>query len=150
VKFVEVPFASMAAALAAGRVDAATISEPSLSGARATTREIANENAAIGDRWYVSVWFAGTAWLDANTALAHRLTDAIVQTSLWANGHHAESGAILESVSKMPHDVILGMVRCPFGTKLDPGLIEPLLNVAAKDGVIPAPIAAKDLIYPGF
>jgi ABC-type nitrate/sulfonate/bicarbonate transport system substrate-binding protein len=86
----------------------------------------------------------------ANLALAHRLTRAIVQTSIWANAHHAETAAILEKQTKMPHEVILGMQRSRYGTKLDPALMDPLIDIAAAHGMISAPIASKTLIYPGF
>ena len=57
---------------------------------------------------------------------------------------------MLEKITKMPHDVILTMQRSRFGTKLDPALMDPLIDIAAKYNMISAPIAARTLIYPGF
>ena len=42
------------------------------------------------------------------------------------------------------------MQRSRFGTKLDPALMDPLIDIAAKYNMISAPIAARTLIYPGF
>jgi NitT/TauT family transport system substrate-binding protein len=150
VKFVEMPFSSMPGALEAGRLDAALISEPAKSAARATSRVVADANAAIAPMWFISVWFTTESWIAANLSLAHRLARAVVQTSVWANAHHAETAAVLEKATKMPHEVILGMQRSRYGTKLDPALMDPLIDIAAKNGMISAPIAARTLIYPGF
>lgn len=150
VKFVEIPFSAMAGALEAGRVDAASIAEPALSAARATSRFLADANAEIGQMWFTSAWFTTEAWLAADLGRGHRLAQAIAQTSTWSNAHHRETGAILEQVSKMPHDVILAMTRARFATKMDPAYMDPLLQIAAKNGMIPTPIAARAMIYPGF
>jgi NitT/TauT family transport system substrate-binding protein len=150
VKFVEIPFSAMAAALETGRIDAANISEPSLSAARPTTRFLADTNAAIGPMWYISSWFTTKDWLAANLALGHRLAQATVRTSIWANAHHRESAAILAQYSKIPLDMILTMTRCRFATRLDPAWLNPPLQTAAKVGMIPAPVAPLALIYPGF
>jgi NitT/TauT family transport system substrate-binding protein len=150
VKFVELPYPAMPGALEAGRVDAATIAEPARTVALATARILADTNAAIAPSWFISVWFTTEAWIAANLALAHRLARAVVQTSVWANAHHAETAAVLEKATKMPHDVIMTMQRSRFGTKLSPALMDPLIDIAAKHNMIAAPIAARTLIYPGF
>lgn len=150
VKFVEMPFSAMPGALDAGRLDAALISEPAKSAARATARVVADTNAAIAPTWFISLWFTTESWMAANLALAHRLARAVVQTSTWCNAHQGETAAVLEKATKMPHEVILGMQRARFGTKLDPALMDPLIDIAAKNNMIPAPIPGRTLIYPGF
>lgn len=150
VKFVELPYPAMPAALDTGRVDGALIAEPARTAALATARLVADTNAAIAPTWFISVWFTTERWIATNLALAHRLARAVVQTSSWANAHHPETAAVLETITKMPHDVILAMSRSHFGTKLDPALMDPLIDIAAKNNMISAPIAARTLIYPGF
>lgn len=150
VKFVELPYPAMPAALETGRVDAATIAEPAKTVALATGRIVADTNAAIAPTWFIAVWFTTETWIAANLALAHRLARAVVQTAVWANGHSAETAAVLEKITGMPHDVILHIQRSRFGTKLDPALMDPLISIAAKYNMISAPIAARTLIYPGF
>lgn len=150
VKFVELPYPAMPAALATGRVDAALVAEPARSIALATARIVADTNAAIAPTWFICVWFTTEAWIAANLALAHRLARAVVQTSVWSNAHPAETAAAMAKASKMPQDVIVAMSRSIFGTKLDPKLMDPLINIAAEHNMISAPIAARTLIYPGF
>jgi NitT/TauT family transport system substrate-binding protein len=150
VKFVEMPFSAMPAAIDAGRLDAGLIAEPAQSAARATCRVLADTNSTIGPSWFICVWFTTEAWIAANLTLAHRLARAVVQTSIWANAHHTETAAALEKASKMPHEVILNMTRSRYGTKLDPALMDSLIQIAAKNNMISAPIPARTLIYPGF
>ena len=150
VKFVEMPFFSMAGALETGRVDAAEIAEPALTASRATCRQLASPFEAIGRSWYLSAWFSTKDWLTTNAALAHRFTQALTQTAVWANGHQKETAVVLERVSKMSHDVVVSMTRSRFGERMDPALMEPLFAVALKGGMLNAPITAKEMIAPGF
>ena len=150
VKFVELPYPAMPGALEAGRVDAALIAEPARTLALTTARVVADTNAAIAPTWFISVWFTTESWIAANQVLAHRLARAVVQTSVWANAHREETAVVLERITKMPHDVILTMLRSRFGTKLNAALMDPLIDIAAKNNMIPAPIAARTLISPGF
>jgi NitT/TauT family transport system substrate-binding protein len=150
VKWLELPFSSMAAALGAGRVDAGTIAEPALSAARPTTRTLANYSAAIAPHYFVGAWFTTETWIKANLALAHQLARAVALTSTWATAHPEDTAIVLERISKMSHDVILRMNRCPFGTKLDPVMLEAPIAAAAKTGMIAGAMPADALIYPGF
>lgn len=150
VKFVELPYPAMPAALAAGRVDAASIAEPAKTAALAHARIMADVNAAIAPTWFISVWFTTEAWIAANTALAHRLARAVVQTSVFANAHPEETAPVLERITKMPHDVIVAITRARFGTKCSPALMDPLIDIAAKNNMISSAIPARTLIYPGF
>lgn len=140
----------MAAALVAGRVDAGTIAEPALSASRATCRQLANYSAAIAPHYFVGAWFTTEGWIKANTDLAHRLAHAVAQTSSWAASHPQDTAVVLERISKMSHDVIVHMNRCPFGTKLDPAMLEAPITAAAKTGMIATAMPADQLIYPGF
>jgi NitT/TauT family transport system substrate-binding protein len=150
VKFIELPFSAMAGALAAARIDAATITEPALSGARSTARVLADTNAAIASAFFTSAWFTTESWIAANLPLAHRLAKAVEQTSTWSNAHHALTAVTLEKISKVAHETLASMTRARFGTKMDPALMDPLLDVAAKNGMIATPIAGRTLVYPGF
>jgi NitT/TauT family transport system substrate-binding protein len=150
VKYVEIPTFSMAGALEAGRVDAAVIGEPGVAAAKPTCRQIASPLEAIARRFYISAWFSTKAWLDANPQVARKFVTAIGQTATWANAHQKETGVVLARVSKMTPETIATMVRARYGEKMDPLLMQPLLDLALKNGLLPAPITAHDLIAPGY
>ncbi len=150
VKWLELPFATMGAALAAGRIDAATIAEPALGASRDVARVFANYSGAIAPRFFIGAWFTTEAWMKANLALAHQLARAVVQVSVYSASHPQDTAVVLERISKLPHDVIARIGRCPFGTKLEPAMLEAPIVAAAKAGVVPNGAVGQGLIYPGF
>jgi NitT/TauT family transport system substrate-binding protein len=150
VRWLELPFASMAAALERGQIDAATIVEPALTQAMATCRELGDYNPAIAPHYFISAWFSTETWLTANAALAHTLVRAIEATSTWTAQHTSDSLAILEQYSKIPHDVLVHMPQTPYGTKLDPVMVEALVQAAYKTGMTTGTVPAAELIASGF
>lgn len=150
VKFVEMPFTVMAAALNAGRVDAAMIGEPALTAAKPLVRIIGNPYSAVAPEWYLNVWFATASWIEANRATAHAFAAVMAKTAVWANAHHAETGVMLQKFLPLTDDVLAKMTRVEYGTKLDTKYMQPILDTAAKYGVLKAPVDAKELIAPGF
>lgn len=150
IRYVEMPFSVMGPALAAGRVDAATIAEPALTSARSVARELASPYETIGKRFYISCWFTSRSWLAKNPELAHRFVAVIERTARWANRHHRESAPILAKYTKIPAQVAQRMTRAEFGERLDLGLIQPLLDAATSTHVIGAPLAAGELVAEGF
>jgi NitT/TauT family transport system substrate-binding protein len=150
VKWLEIPFASMQAALERGQIDAATIIEPALSAARTTCRELGDYNAAIASRYFVSVWFATESWLSANNALAHTLQRAAEATSAWTAQHPAESMNVLGQYSKLTHDVLTHIHHTPYSTKLIPAMVDAPIQAAFKTGVSTGTLPASELIAAGF
>ncbi len=150
VKFVEMPFTVMAAALNAGRIDAAMIGEPALTAAKPLVRIIGNPYSAVAPEWYLNVWFATASWIEGNRAAAHAFAGVMAKTAAWANVHHAETARCCRSSCQLTDDVLSKMTRVEFGVKLTPQLMQPILDSAAKYGVLKTPVDAKELIYPGF
>ncbi len=149
-KYLEVPFPAMAAALQAGRVDAAVIAEPALTAARNSTRLLANTLEAIAPSFFISVWFSTKPWIAQNTALAHRFAAAIGQSAVWANAHHAQSAPTLVAMTKISPEVAATMNRAYFGTNLRANLLDPILMVSQRAGVTKTTVPGASLIYDGF
>ena len=122
------------------------IAEPALTAARATTRELASPYAAIGKEWYISSWFARTDWLAKNRETARAFVQAILKTQAWANSHHAETAQMLLPVAKLPEETLNKMTRSRYGTKLDPVLLQRLIDWGAKAGIAKGTVTAKDVI----
>jgi NitT/TauT family transport system substrate-binding protein len=141
------PYAGMAAALNAGRIDAAMIAEPVLTAARAVTRELGSPYAAIANEWYINMWFATKDWLVKNPASAKKFVAAIGRAATWENAHRGDTGAMLQKFLPVTDDVLAKMVRARYAERLDPALIQPVLDTAAKYDVLKAPMSATDLIY---
>src|ERR1700721_3334864 len=61
-KFVEMPFSEMPAALAGGRIDAAFVAEPFLTEAKKTSHTVGIEFDAIAHAFLVAGWFTTDDW----------------------------------------------------------------------------------------
>jgi NitT/TauT family transport system substrate-binding protein len=146
VHYAEMPFPAMGPAMEQNRIDAAFISEPALVGLRATTRAIGDPYAAIASEWYLNLWFTTKAWLAANPATAHRFVQAIQKSAPWVNAHPGETGAVLQKYVAIPDDVMARVVRSQFAADLQVSRIQPVLDVAARDGAIKRPLDAHDMI----
>ncbi len=146
-RFIEMPYSSMAAALNAGRIDAAMIAEPVLASARLLTRELGSPYAAIANEWYINMWFATKDWLTKNPAAAQRFVAAIGKAAPWENTHRAQTALMLQKFLPVSDDVLTTMVRARYAEQFDPALIQPVLDTAAKYGVLKEPMKAADLIF---
>lgn len=114
VKFIEMPFADMPGALAAGRIDAAQISEPALDAATKTgARMLAPAYDAIAKRFLLAGWFSTSAWADAHPDLARKFNAVMIETARWANANPALSAKILEKYTKLPVSPTMSRVLYP-------------------------------------
>jgi NitT/TauT family transport system substrate-binding protein len=148
VKFIELPFPAMEDALTSGRVDAALISEPNLTEARAHGLRVLNDvYDSIGPDFLIGAWFTTSAWAKAHPDLVRKYVAVMQQTAKWANTHHPESAKILEAETKTP--VTATTVRVIFGETLDQTQIQNLIDACAKYGVIKDRFLASDIIATG-
>ena len=104
VKFVEMPYAAMLAAIDQGRVAAASESEPwvSQTGSGAV---VANLNDVVAPRYALAGWFSTDSWLARNPDVAQRFVAVMQQTARWANSHPKEASTLLERYTKVTLDV---------------------------------------------
>jgi NitT/TauT family transport system substrate-binding protein len=147
IKFVEMPFVEMEPALATGRIDAALMADPDATTALAAgrTRPFAKAFDAIGKQFLIGGWFAKTDWIAANADAVKKFVAVMRESAIWANNpaNYKQSAAILEKYTK----VAVGSAnRIAFGDRLDPALIQPNIDVAAKYGLLKASFPATKLI----
>lgn len=146
VHFVELPFASMAPALAGGRVDAAMITEPAMTIQKAQIEVLSDAYDAIAAEFLIGGWVAATAWIKEDADAARRFATAMTQTARWANAHRAQTAQVLVARTKLDPAVVRSMVRATYGERLSAETIQPVLDVAAKYGSLREPMKAADLI----
>lgn len=130
VHFVELPETAMAAALTQGRIDAAMMTEPHFSQARADVDVVANVDAAIAPLFISGVYFAATSWVNDHPDVARRVAQALRETAHWANTHHAETAAVLARAANLDAATISRMTRSTFAESLTVPEIAPALDVA--------------------
>jgi NitT/TauT family transport system substrate-binding protein len=146
VRFVEVPIQATAAALDAGRVDAAHVSEPFIGFARKTGRILAYDYEAIAKRFLLGGWCTTLQWAQSNPELVSRFAGVIRKTALWANENPVKSGAILAQYTKVDQALISTMTRVRYAEQLTPAVMQPLIDVSAKYNGF-ATFPARDLIF---
>ena len=147
-RFIEMPFPQMGAALEAGRIDAAVIAEPELSTAVANgARIIGQPYSAINKQFLIGGWFTTSAWAKAHPDDTKRFVSAILEAGKWANGHRAESARILEKYTKIK--VSPAMRRTTYAERLNVADIQPLIDAAAKYKSLKSAFPASELIAPG-
>jgi NitT/TauT family transport system substrate-binding protein len=147
VRYTEIPFATMGAALQSGRIDAAIVAEPALTSIRATARVFADPYAAIGATWYINCWFSTTSWIAQNPDTVRAFRTAVAHTAAWANDHQDATLSVLEQIARVTPDVGTKMTRGRFSDQpLDPALMQPLLDAAYKAGLLKSTVAARDVM----
>ena len=148
VKFLELPFPAMADALAAGRIDAAWLTEPFISSNKRTTRVLAYAYDAIAKTFMVSAFFSTVAWARAHADIVARFSTAIRASGVWATQNPALSADILTRDMKLDPVTLAAMVRSRFADQLVPAAIQPQIDVAAHYGLFAAFPASDLLISP--
>lgn len=147
VHFVELSSGQLQPALARGTIDAAIVIEPYLSSALASDdRVLALPYTAIAPHFIIAAYFTTGDWLKAHAATARAFAGAIAETARWANKNHVLSAQILEKYSHI--HVTPTQTRPVYAERLDPVLLQPLIDAAAKDGVLRAVFPATMLLTP--
>jgi NitT/TauT family transport system substrate-binding protein len=146
IRFIEMPFPEMPAALARGSVAGAFLAEPTLSQASDVT-VMADAYAAIGNNFLISNWFTTRDWLARNPEAAKKLVATIYESARWANAHHDLTAPILVKYAKLDAEKVHVMRRCPYATAaIQAGQLQPVLDAAARFKTIERPVNAADLI----
>jgi NitT/TauT family transport system substrate-binding protein len=145
VKYIELPFPAMAAALDQKRIDAAYIIDPFLTAATGV-RSIGRAAESVAPRYQATGWIANEAWLAAHGDIALRYGVAIHRAAVWANAHQKESAAILTKYTKIDPALVEHMHRVIYALNLEPRLLQPPIDTAAKYSGNP-PVSANTLIW---
>jgi len=148
VKFIEVPFPTMAPAILDGRVDAASISEPFITNAldSGKFRKISVAERNVAPEFMFSGWTTTTAYAAQHPDVIKKFVAVMLESARWGNANRPQSAQILVGVNKMPPEVAAKMLRSYYGEKLLPALLQPVIDAAAKYGAIASSFAAAEII----
>jgi NitT/TauT family transport system substrate-binding protein len=147
VQVVKVPFGTVEQALETGRADAVSTTFSDFVAVK-NIRVLGYPTDAIGPPFIGSGWYAHTAWISANRDLARRYAQALVEAAKWANAHQDDSGEILTKYLRLTPEEVRSLKghRVIYGERLDPSLMQPIISVAARYGVIPKVLPAGDMV----
>jgi len=143
----DVAFGDVADALNSGRVDAAEMSEPIKTEIMPQVSFAAATFDDIAPRFVIGVFLARNAWIHDHPDAARRFVTAMTDGDRWANAHAADTATVLAARYHLPPDVVATMVRATYPELLTPDLIQPVIDVAVRYGVVTPVRAATLLTY---
>ncbi len=144
-KFTEMPFATMSAALQSGRIDVALVPEPFVTLGLDRARVFAKAYDSIAPEFQLGLYFATESWASANPDLVRRVQQVLQSAGAWSNANQVRTGAWLQKTSSIDPAVISAMTRARWGEKLDFGLVTPVIAQAVKYSAITKAVAPRDL-----
>jgi len=148
-EFVEFPFPEMPGAVEQGRVDAAMMLEPGLTQALQTCCEVLGLGYdGIADKFMTSGWITTKEWAEQNPEMVDEFAEVMRKTAQWANDeqNHERSAEILQEYLDIDPETANTMQRAVFGETLEPAMIQPQIDAAAKYGVIEERFDATEII----
>jgi len=146
VHWIEIPFAAMQAAIESGRVDAAPIPQPFATTAQATCRSLGLPNDAIAPAYLIGVYTVMASWAAANGDAARRMRTALFACAHWYNTDPAASTDAVAAITKQDPAQVASSVRSVFGERVTPDLLQPIIDVGVKYGILKQRFAASNLI----
>jgi NitT/TauT family transport system substrate-binding protein len=145
-KFVELPFSEMPAALASGRIDAAFVAEPFLTPAKKVAHTVGVEFDAIANSFLVAAWFTTTDWANKHQKAIALFTQSMRAASDWAQKNPAKCPDILAKYLKVDAAQVAATPRTYFAKTLDPAEVQTGIDLTAKYAKFPT-FPAQELIY---
>ena len=150
VQIIEVPASSVVQMLQEGRVIAAAVNEPAVSQAVATgnIRVIVNPNSAISKLFLAALFAVMGPAADKDAVAMRRFAEAMHESSLYTNAHFPQTVDLVASYSGATPYVVAHSARFTDAEYADPGLVQPVIDVLVKYGVIARGFPATELISP--
>jgi NitT/TauT family transport system substrate-binding protein len=151
VHFVELPVSAMLTAVVEHRVDAAFILYPPLAEAldSGKVRAVSVPYDAIAPFFVLSGWFTTTDYAAKHPDVIRTFVRVMYEAAKFANGHPADTAPMMSDLTKVPMSIYQTMPRVGAATSTNPKDWQPLIDAAAKYGVIPHAFPAKDFIWQG-
>ncbi len=137
IRFTELPFPEMPAAIANKRVDAAWIVEPFFTVAKNQgAKVIASNFVDAAPDLTVAVYFTTEKVLQENADLAKRFTTAIEKSLQYAQDHPDEARAVLSDYTKIEADVAAKMTLPAWPQEVNKESVQTIADLMLKDGLI--------------
>ena len=137
VKFVELAFPDMPAALQAGRVDAIWVVEPFLTAATAAGgRMVAANYVDAAPNLTVATYFTSMALTKTKPDLVKRFTEAMTESLKYADAHPDEVRQVLGSYTQISTDVAAKIALPKWPTDINRQSVQTLADLAVGDGLM--------------
>ncbi len=151
-KFVEIPISAVPASCEQHRVDAGMVYYPPLGTALAggKVRILAPAFSAVGNYYMTSGWATSDDWASKHLDAARTFAAAYLRAIAYANAHHAETAPLAAEITATPLEIVQKTVRVNSAPSLGSPILQPMIDAAAKYGLIAKSIPARDLVFSGL
>ncbi|MEA2331929.1 MAG: NitT/TauT family transport system substrate-binding protein [Thermoleophilaceae bacterium] len=149
-KFVEVPFPEMTAALEAGRVDAVAAVEPFVSQARAGgARSLGSYLTGLQPKLTVATYFAASPFIAENEDVVKRFARAMNRSLDYAQEHPEEARKAVVAYTEIPRPIARVMKLPLWSSDLNPDSIELIAQESERHGFVEEKPSIDELIWDG-
>jgi NitT/TauT family transport system substrate-binding protein len=139
VKFVEIAFPDMAAALDANRVQAIFVVEPFLTSAKAKGWKQIGSFAAVSPSMQISAYFTSQQLLGEKPDLVKRFTAAMKESLTYADAHPDEVRQVVTTYTTIKAEAAAAMTLPKFATDMDKASLDTMSNLLVQEGLLAAP-----------
>jgi NitT/TauT family transport system substrate-binding protein len=137
IKFVELAFPDMPAALDAGRVDAVWVVEPFLSATLAAGGHLVASNYVdTAPDLTVALYFTSQQLIKDDPDLVGKFTEAMNESLAYADAHPDEARQVLTSYTQIDEAVIQKLTLPKWPAEINRQSVETLATLAVQDGLI--------------
>lgn len=148
IKFVEIPFPNMEAALVAGKVDAISVHEPFAAAAarKPETRVLSNPWGDVLPKFLIASWFASEKWIQKNKETAQAFVRAI---NRGIDAIHADKEGARAAMIKWAglNPDMIGKIGLPlFEKAVDEKDVQVTMDLTYKYKMISRALKAKDVL----
>ncbi|MFE7928383.1 ABC transporter substrate-binding protein [Streptomyces sp. NPDC057456] len=134
VKFVELAFDQMPAALDSGQIDAAMVVEPALATVKSQGgAEIASPLVDVAPNLTVAMYFTSTQYAQKNPDLVKRFQEATAESLAYADAHPDEVRQIVTTYTKIPASVLAQVTLPKWPAEANRSSIEALEKLGEQD-----------------
>ncbi len=137
-KFIELPFSAVTAAVLAKRIDAGVSNAPYLKDdVRAgKVRALGDLLGALGPHFLETAWVSTTDYIAKNRDAVARFVRVIHDAQVWCNAHVAEAGDLTSAYTGIDRATVAA-TKTIFATESDPREMQPYVTACAKYDIIP-------------
>jgi NitT/TauT family transport system substrate-binding protein len=153
VRFLELPHRAAAEAIAAGRVDAATLAQQILHEAidSGKCRILGYSLGAIAKRFLITAYVCTADYATQSAAVLARFRKGLYEAAAYADAHPAEMAAVIARYSGLDPQTVGAFSAATLAdsaSQLDPRLIQPVIDAAVAYKAIPRAFPAAEMIDP--
>lgn len=148
VKFVEVPFPQMEAALTSGRVDAASTHEPFVTASvgKGLTRVLAHNWGDVLPKFLIASWFASDKWLKKNKETGQRFIRAINQGIDAINADTQDTRNLMSKWTGLDAELSKKVALPVFEKGISEKDVQATIDLTHKYKLIPRAFKAREVI----